>query len=188
MYDAFRAVSVKIGGDGRMTGSISRLQLLRGGSMGRETPIRPPFALSESAFIDACERSNACVKACPEKILVRSPGGFPELDFTRGACTFCYDCVKACPNGALDRAAAEDASALPWSVTAEIGAGCLAQSKVMCRSCGDRCGARAVRFRLVVGGAAIPEIDRTACNGCGACVTACPSGAVRMAHRGPAAA
>lgn len=170
-----------------MAGSISRLQLLRRAASDGAGELRPPFALAESAFLDNCGRGNACVAACSEKILLRGPGGYPQVDFRRGACTFCHDCVTACRSGALDGRALAAGHA-PWSVVAVIGSGCLAESKVMCRSCGDHCAPRAVRFRLVVGGAAMPEIDAARCTGCGACVAACPSGAVRMRQPAPLAA
>ena len=67
-----------------------------------------------------------------------------------------------------------------WPVKAEIGAACIAFEKVVCRSCGDACEVRAIRFRLRAGGMAVPELDAEACTGCGACVAACPVSAIAM--------
>jgi ferredoxin len=46
-------------------------------------------------FEDRCTRCGACVDACPESILRRGSGGFPTVDFTASACTFCTARVAA---------------------------------------------------------------------------------------------
>jgi ferredoxin-type protein NapF len=167
-----------------MSAQISRFQLLRGHLDGAGAPLRPPHARPEAEFVESCQRTGACGRACPEKILVRGRGGFPEVDFRRGECTFCMDCVRACRSGALraDALIAQDTPA-PWTVVATITGRCLSLRGVTCRSCGDVCEPRALRFRLAVGGRAEPEIDLAACTGCGACVAPCPVDAVRMEYR-----
>jgi ferredoxin-type protein NapF len=64
----------------------------------------------------------------------------------------------------------------------EIGAACLALRQVVCRSCGDACEVRAIRFKLRPGGVAVPELDPAACTGCGACRGTCPVRAIAMRH------
>jgi ferredoxin-type protein NapF len=135
-----------------------------------------PWALAEEEFLARCTRCNACIDACPEHIVVRGSGGFPEVDFSRGGCTFCGRCADACVPRALDRAAGE-----PWVLKATIGAGCLARNRVVCRSCGERCEARAIRFALAAGGVGEPVVDCDRCTGCGACVAVCPVSAIDVA-------
>ena len=55
-------------------------------------PQRPPWALNEFLFVDQCTRCNECITACEEEIIIRADGGFPEIDFNRGECTFCELC------------------------------------------------------------------------------------------------
>jgi ferredoxin-type protein NapF len=155
----------------------SRRQFLRGDFFGSDMPLRPPWALREREFTQHCTRCDACNDACPAGIIVRGQDGFPEVDFARGECTFCGDCVQACEAGAL-RHAGEAA----WSVKARIDAACIALKQVVCRSCGDACGARAIRFKLRAGGSAAPELDIETCTGCGACRGACPVRAISMRH------
>jgi ferredoxin-type protein NapF len=40
----------------------------------------------------------------------------------------------------------------PWDLIADIGDQCLVKQGVMCRTCGDVCEPRAIRFKLAVGG------------------------------------
>lgn len=51
---------------------------------------------------------------------------------------------------------------------------CLAMQGVLCRRCGEVCGLGAIRFRHFAGGYARPEFDAAACDGCAACLAACP--------------
>ena len=159
-----------------MSGQISRMQFLRGDLRGERLPVRPPWALAEAEFVQACERCDDCVRACPERILERGRGGFPQVDFARGGCTFCGDCVRACrPNALVD-----DGQRRPWGLLPVFGEACLSRRGIVCRVCGDACEATAIRFRLAVGGVALPEIDAARCTGCGECVGVCPEKVMLM--------
>ncbi|MEO5344162.1 MAG: ferredoxin-type protein NapF [Gammaproteobacteria bacterium SHHR-1] len=152
----------------------SRRNLLRGRVRPVDAPLRPPWALSEG-FEARCSRCGDCVRACPEGILIGGDGGFPEVDFRRGACSFCAECVSACAPAALDKAQPR-----PWRIKAEIGADCLSVRGISCRSCGDVCDPRAIRFQLQLGGRAQPLLERGFCTGCGACQAVCPVQAVSL--------
>ncbi len=151
----------------------------RGFFRGRPRPraeIRPPWALAETEFTTCCTRCNDCLGACPERIVVAGDGGFPTIDFGRGACTFCGACVSACQPRALSRG--EDEPAWPYKAT--IGSACLPQHGVECRSCGDFCDVRAIRFPPRRGGSPLPVLDLQRCTGCGACVAPCPVAAITV--------
>ncbi|MDK9702866.1 MAG: ferredoxin-type protein NapF [Sulfuritalea sp.] len=149
---------------------------MRGDFKARRTPQRPPWALTENAFLGACTRCGACVPACPTRIVVMVRG-YPEVDFKRGECTFCGACAASCKDGALPRA---DAQALPWKTKARIAENCLARRGVECRVCGDPCAVAAIRFSPRLGGPPMPEVDEGSCTGCGACVAPCPVAAISI--------
>lgn len=152
------------------------MQFLRGDFTGRTAALRPPWAQAEQEFIARCDRCGHCVSACPTHILKRGRGGFPEVDFSAGECLFCADCVSSCQPGALVAAGRP-----AWQLRVRIDTeACLAYRGVECRSCSDPCEARAIRMRLQVGGAAIPEVNLSNCNGCGACYPVCPVQAIRI--------
>ena len=157
-------------------GAVSRFNFLRGRFRGNPNAVRPPWALEAEAFASACDRCGRCDRACPERIIGLDRAGYPSVDFAAGACTFCGACADACPTGALDRA--EDRA--PWAITAEIGAGCLSFNGVDCRTCGDHCEARAIRFRPLSRGRWLPTIEAADCTGCGACVGPCPVKAIAV--------
>lgn len=131
---------------------------------------RPPWTSLD--LTERCTRCNACVDACPEQVLRRGDGGFPELDLRHSGCTLCGDCANACDAGVFDL----QRRAFPWH--AEIGERCLAQAGIHCRSCEESCEARAIRFRPQLGGPAQPQLDPDACTGCGACLAPCPNQAI----------
>ncbi len=157
---------------------ISRLQFLRGDFTGRAAPQRPPWALPEARFTELCDGCGDCIGACPEGILVSGRGGFPQVDFGRGGCTFCGECVQACGTGAL-----ADGSGRAWSLKAYIDETCVTNRGVECRSCGDHCDPLAIRFRPRAGSVARPMLDQAQCTGCGSCQSVCPAGSIQM-HRG----
>jgi len=51
---------------------------------------------------------------------------------------------------------------------------CLGMQGLRCRACAEACRAGAIRFRTFAGGYASPELDLAGCDGCGACLAACP--------------
>ena len=162
--------------------NLKRRAFLRGRSPKfNKAAIHPPWALPFAAFIDHCERCDACIDACSEGIIVRGDGGFPEVDFTRGECVFCTDCVKACDAGAFqafqrDEFKEKDA----WDLSVEILTSCLSLNAVVCRSCGDHCDTGAISFRLQTGGVSVPMIEEKNCTGCGACLYVCPKDAIAI--------
>lgn len=160
-----------------MAHSINRRQFLRGDLSAKRTPIRPPWALPEVAFIAACTRCGACAPACPEQVIAIGSGAYPQLDFSHDGCSFCAACVGVCTTGALRR---DTDTQTPWANKVELTPGCLTLSGIVCRSCGEHCDAGAIHFQLPRGGVAYPRIDAVACTGCGACIGVCPAQALTL--------
>ena len=133
----------------------------------------PPAAVSGEIFLKTCDGCGDCVSACQENIL-HIEAARARVDFARGECTFCGDCVAACKPGALSAAALAS-----WAGRPVVAASCIGRAGVICRACGDACAASAIRFAIGVAGAP-PNIDLSACNGCGACVAPCPVGALSI--------
>lgn len=157
---------------------INRTQLLRGDLRGDHVQIRPPWSKPEEIFLEQCARCDDCITKCQQKIIQRGRGGFPQIDFKRGFCTFCGDCVKVCGYGAL--AFSSNLEQLPWSLSIKIKDDCLAKNGVVCRICGERCEESAIHFQLQTGGRAKPTINLELCSGCGECFSVCPSQSVNI--------
>lgn len=137
---------------------------------------RPPWAVMEVDFIDGCTRCDACLRACPEGILVRGDGGFPEVGFTQRGCSECGACVDACVPKVLERMPGKT----PWAWRPLFSSACLAQRRVECRVCGEICEHDAIRFKPVLGGVSIPVLIEDKCTGCGVCVAPCPTQAIQL--------
>ncbi|MDX1593094.1 MAG: ferredoxin-type protein NapF [Gammaproteobacteria bacterium] len=156
---------------------VSRRAFLTAGTRRLSLPARPPWSVDEARFVSGCTRCEACITACPERILVRGDGGFPEVDFRRGGCTFCGDCARACPEPLFARPGGGTA---PWALRADVGEACLGRAGVVCELCRDACDARALRFVAGRRRLTAPSLDADRCTGCGACVSACPPGALEV--------
>jgi len=161
-----------------MEHNVSRAQLLSGDVKGEKQPFRPPWALAEVDFVDRCNGCGDCITACPDKLIVAGRGNLPRMDFSRGGCDFCEACLSACPIGALFQDVESRKS--PWKIKASIQPACLSLNAVICRSCGEVCDERAIRFNLELGGVAKPLLDADQCTGCGACFAVCPVTAVTL--------
>ncbi|MGL4473395.1 MAG: ferredoxin-type protein NapF [Shewanella sp.] len=137
--------------------------------------IRPPFSRTDADFTDLCNRCQLCIPACETGILIAGDGGFVEVDFTKGECTFCGKCQQACEAPVFNPEQAK-----PWSHLAVVAHHCLAFEGVMCQTCRDNCDVTAIRFDLHAKPAPTPHINPDLCNGCGACVASCPVQAITM--------
>ena len=163
-----------------MNTRISRSRFLRGDLAGRQPIIRPPWSIGEAAFVEYCSRCEDCLRACPEGILVRGRGGFPEVDFRRGECTFCHACAEACRPGVI----ADQAQSVAWSLAPVIDPmRCLAVQGVVCVTCQEQCEAQAIGLPPQAGGVSRPVIEAARCTGCGACVRPCPGQAIALQPR-----
>jgi ferredoxin-type protein NapF len=139
--------------------------------------IRPPWALPEADFVTVCDGCNKCIPKCPENIIKPTDDDLVQLSFDEAGCTFCGECVAICPTGALSKAIEP-----PLALEARVHGSCIALHGVMCRLCEDACETRAIRFRLGLNGKSYPIISEVNCNGCGACVSRCPSTAIHLAE------
>lgn len=149
--------------------------------------IRPPGALSEAAFLDACVRCGLCVQACPYDVLRLAglgesmPAGTPYFVARTQACRMCEDipCVPACPTGALDPALVDIREARMGVADLTDPQRCLSYSGLAyCHSCYHACPIKgqAIRMqqgRTAAGGLIRPAVDPDRCTGCGLCEEAC---------------
>lgn len=161
--------------------SPARRLLMRGRAGVAVPAVRPPGAIAEVAFTAQCTRCDACIRTCPERIIRRGDGGFPELHFSATGCTFCGQCADVCEPRAIERRPGERALA----AIATIGPGCVARQGVVCRSCADACEPSALVFAAAPGGMELPEVVAARCNGCGMCVAPCPVHATGVAGSVP---
>ncbi len=153
----------------------------------RYQPIRPPWAIAEERFVDACNGCNDCVTACPQHILRMVVGDLPEVDFHSGECTFCGDCVAACKSGAISREHYHDwrqgKSSSPWPVTVSFKEqDCLAHNGIACQICYENCEYSAISMRYADLPIPVPDLNRQSCVGCGACIHSCPRDAFFLEH------
>jgi ferredoxin-type protein NapG len=135
---------------------------------------RPPGALAETQFLEACERCGECIKACPHDVLkpaisrLRHVSGTPTFDPGSNPCLLCegLPCATACPTEALDpnRAVRMGVAQInPTACTANVDG---------CPKCADECP---IPWAIQVRPRRAPHIDPRACVGCGVCASVCPA-------------
>ena len=136
--------------------------------------IRPPGAIDEAGFLDACTRCAECITACPHDAVRLAPDRFriaratPIIDPAIQPCLMCDDtpCIDVCPTDALlptQPRAIASATILTWT--------CLAYQGGTCSICVEQCPVPgAINMKR-----GRPEIDPTVCTGCGVCHHVCPA-------------
>jgi len=149
--------------------------------------IRPPGALREPEFLEACIRCGLCVQACPYDVLHLAAAGdgiaagTPYFRARTDACRMCADipCVPACPTGALDPLLVDITRARMGTAHLSAPERCMSYSGAgFCRACYQACplADRAIRMqygRTEGGGFFRPVVDSDHCTGCGLCEQAC---------------
>ena len=153
--------------------------------------LRPPGALPEQPFRDACSRCGECVRVCPAQCIKIDPvglrgNGVPFIDVDAAACVLCDGllCMHSCPTGALvpTPLADIDMGTAQWhpNVCVRITAG------QPCTTCVDVCPVGEVAIRLI--GNAV-QVLPDGCTGCGLCQNRCPTTpkSITVTPRRPAA-
>lgn len=154
----------------------SRRQLFKGDTGSKHLPMRPPWTVDEALFTADCSRCDDCIRHCPEQIIIKGSGGFPEINFQHGECTFCGSCADICQSPVFTSTERQ-----PWAYKASIGDRCITAKQVVCRTCVEQCDVEAISLKPKLGGVGSPELNLDLCTGCGACVGPCPTQAISIA-------
>lgn len=136
--------------------------------------LRPPGAVAEADFLEACTRCGDCAEICPHDAIREAPArlrdaqGTPIIDPHVSPCQMCEDlpCISACETGALRP---EAPAALGAARISSLD--CLNRLSATCSVCIERCPVPgAIDF---VGD--VPEVNERLCTGCGICQHVCPA-------------
>lgn len=136
--------------------------------------ILPPWA-NETDFWTKCTQCGDCISQCETQVLINGKHGYPEICFAQAECNFCGKCANVCAQHIF-----RTTDTIAWQHKISINFTCLAKKQVECRSCQDSCEWRAISFKPMLGKTAQPQLTLENCNGCGACVAACPVQAISM--------
>ncbi|MBI5428513.1 MAG: hypothetical protein HZA02_09590 [Nitrospinae bacterium] len=144
----------------------------------RRVPLlRPPGALGERQFLQACTRCDACIHACPKDAIRKAPKSFgmlvlgtPYIDPMKNPCVMCdgLPCISACADGAL----------LPVpGGPADVRMGYAILDKAKCQAYGDTFCQQCVIDCPIPGAITQkndkPIIHKDVCTGCGVCARSC---------------
>ncbi len=150
-------------------------------ALSRGVRLRPPGAMPEPSFSQACSSCGKCVEACPARcIFLDDPDPvtrqrLPAIEARVSPCVVCEElaCMKACPTGALKLVEKAADIRMGW---AEMDFGsCLRGDDgggEDCRVCVSQCPMG--EGALGIDGRGLVEV-RPGCVGCGVCERACPT-------------
>jgi ferredoxin-type protein NapF len=157
---------------------LARRNFFRGKIKSTPSAIRLPWVINEQHFIDGCTQCGDCATSCEENIIIKGDGGFPEIDFAKGECSFCQKCIDVCEQPLFIGDREDNQTA--WQLNIEIKGTCLAMNQVVCQSCQDSCETEAISFKYLTSKTPQPQIELDKCNSCGACVSICPQNAIEL--------
>ncbi|MDR1534279.1 MAG: 4Fe-4S dicluster domain-containing protein [Planctomycetota bacterium] len=141
--------------------------------------IVPPGSLSPARHRRLCITCQACVPACPVRIIGPGAAGRPVLDFDRGFCQYdCFACQPSCPAGVLVPLGLDRKRRTRIGRTILLLERCVVVTRgTACGACAEVCPTHAVI--MVPGeGEALPgrpDFAPGPCIGCGACYHVCPA-------------
>lgn len=139
--------------------------------------LRPPSAIAEDEFLNACQRCGKCVEVCPAHCIFPMGGdtpaaGTPVINADDSPCVVCegLQCTHVCPSGAL--LPLLNPRGIHMGMAEVYDALCVRTAGEDCTLCVDRCpiGSVAIRFN----NSGPPEV-LNACVGCGVCQFYCPT-------------
>ena len=151
--------------------------------------LRPPGAMAEADFAEACSRCGDCVRSCPAQCIeldASVAGGLPHVVARVSPCVICEDlsCMKACPTGALSLV--REVGQIRMGLAVVDHHRCLrhrdppvldnpnpSDADSGCRLCIDDCPLGEVAIGLDAAGNQV-EV-RSGCVGCGVCERVCPT-------------
>ena len=138
----------------------------------KDYSLRPPGAVTETTFLELCDRCDDCIKACPHKSIRKSTlkgmEGTPVILPREEPCALCQDlsCIKACATGALVPVERKN---VDMGVARIDKKKCFAWDGQNCQFCSVKCPVPDALylddFR--------PVIREEKCSGCGICEQAC---------------
>src|SRR5471030_79081 len=131
---------------------------------------RPPQAVAEPLFLQACDGCGACCDSCPMGIIVLSEGK-AEINIEFAECDFCGACTHTCTRGALMVDISMDTGLRP-----KISSHCLGRLDNLCRMCEIACPRTAIFFNQHNQ----PAVNHERCNGCGKCKLVCYHGDINL--------
>ncbi|MDR1481946.1 MAG: 4Fe-4S dicluster domain-containing protein [Synergistaceae bacterium] len=146
---------------------------------GPPLPILPPGGRNVGHYSSRCSGCQACVAACPVKILKASGRLRPSLDYTEDYCQYsCVECGRVCPTGAISSLDVEKKRRTRVALSNLSLNRCVVTAKGQaCGACAEVCPTRALRMIPFENapGLTIPAFDEPYCIGCGACLVVCPA-------------
>ena len=150
-----------------------------------QNTIAPPGARSHTHLKQFCTACQACVAACPTRIIQPTIKGYgldgwmlPSISFKNGFCTYnCNRCSQICPTLALERTTLEEKKRIQIGKAKLTLKHCIViKDQTDCGACDEHCPTKAVHM-VPFGdqGLRRPHVDVDHCIGCGGCEFICPA-------------
>jgi len=161
-----------------VSGKIDRVNAALDKITKRPPLLRPPGAISEKQFLQACTRCSDCVNACPKDAIQKVPKkmGFlimdtPYIDPAKVPCVMCdgLPCIAACEEGALLPVAGGPPDVkMGYAILDKKK--CQAYGDTFCQQCLIDCP---IPGAITQDREMRPIIHKDVCTGCGVCVRSC---------------